>query len=243
MQRRQRAAAAAVSQRGAPGARRCTLAVRAAGDSGSAGAKGRTIELPIFPLNVVALPHATVPLMIFEPRCAPLWRCGVARCRAPACICGPLSSGAGPQHVLHQHAERLPHHTPTLYTPTTHTTTSQVPCLVQHAYGRRARHRGGPGAEGLPLRGHAALWDVLRRRKHGAHGDVSARAMATCRPGGCGAGARGVREHGPRGADPSCAGRQSARPPNPFSLTPAAGAARCASPSAFGRYPQGGHHA
>ena len=28
--------------------------------------------LPIFPLNVVALPAATVPLMIFEARCAAL---------------------------------------------------------------------------------------------------------------------------------------------------------------------------
>lgn len=95
MQRRQRAAAAAVSQRGAPGARRCTLVVRAAGDSGSAGAKGRTIELPIFPLNVVALPHATVPLMIFEPRCAPLWRCGVARCRALHAYAAPSRRGPG----------------------------------------------------------------------------------------------------------------------------------------------------
>lgn len=57
--------AAAARRCRAPGAQRRTLAVRAAGGaSGSA----RTIELPIFPLNVVALPHATVPLMIFEPR-------------------------------------------------------------------------------------------------------------------------------------------------------------------------------
>lgn len=46
------------------------VAVRAAGgeDGAGAGAKRRTRELPIFPLGVVALPHATVPLMIFEPR-------------------------------------------------------------------------------------------------------------------------------------------------------------------------------
>jgi hypothetical protein len=39
--------------------------------AGGAGAPRTVKELPIFPLNVVALPHATVPLMIFEPRCGP----------------------------------------------------------------------------------------------------------------------------------------------------------------------------
>lgn len=34
-------------------------------------AAGQRKELPIFPLNVVALPHAVVPLMIFEARCGP----------------------------------------------------------------------------------------------------------------------------------------------------------------------------
>ena len=59
-QARARAAApsphAALSR--APRARR--VAVRAA-------AAGSRQELPIFPLGVVALPHATGPLMIFEP--------------------------------------------------------------------------------------------------------------------------------------------------------------------------------
>lgn len=31
-------------------------------------AAGRVIQLPIFPLNVVALPEATVPLVVFEAR-------------------------------------------------------------------------------------------------------------------------------------------------------------------------------
>jgi len=42
----------------------------AAGDSPSSSSSSspRRREMPIFPLGIVALPHATVPLMIFEPR-------------------------------------------------------------------------------------------------------------------------------------------------------------------------------
>jgi hypothetical protein len=37
--------------------------------AGSEGSKpGQRKELPIFPLNVVALPTVSIPLMIFEPR-------------------------------------------------------------------------------------------------------------------------------------------------------------------------------
>jgi Lon protease-like protein len=35
-------------------------------------AAGDRKQLPIFPLNVVAMPHAVMPLMIFEARLVPL---------------------------------------------------------------------------------------------------------------------------------------------------------------------------
>jgi hypothetical protein len=48
--------------------RRGASVVPRAGGADSSGPRVLK-ELPIFPLGVVALPHATVPLMIFEPRC------------------------------------------------------------------------------------------------------------------------------------------------------------------------------
>lgn len=49
------------------GAHAKTGHVAAASSSSDSGAVER-FELPIFPLNMVALPAATVPLMIFEAR-------------------------------------------------------------------------------------------------------------------------------------------------------------------------------
>lgn len=46
-----------------PTPRRSSVAARSSSPVGKT-----TREIPIFPLGVVALPHATVPLMIFEPR-------------------------------------------------------------------------------------------------------------------------------------------------------------------------------
>jgi hypothetical protein len=56
----------------------------------SADGDSQRMSLPIFPLNVVALPTAVTPLLIFEPRCAQCAMLGGRR------RWGPRSAAAGP---------------------------------------------------------------------------------------------------------------------------------------------------
>eukprot|EP00955_Chlamydomonas_euryale_P118466 366545-Chlamydomonas_euryale.AAC.12 len=89
---------------------------------GSSGARRST--LPIFPLNVVALPSATVPLMIFEARC------GMSIHAAYACDTQPCSG-----HTATRTAMPMPcsYHA-SMPRPCSHHTAMPRPCSHPHSY-------------------------------------------------------------------------------------------------------------
>lgn len=66
-------------------------------------------QLPIFPLNVVALPYATVPLLVFEPRWVPRSQggSGAVRVRAPHLHAAPCKAGGARMRAcaaMHSHS-------------------------------------------------------------------------------------------------------------------------------------------